>query len=841
MATIASCCAIALFTAFTAIGQVSILTNLYDNNRTGANTNETILTQANVNPQRFGKLFSYPVDGSVYAQPLYVPNLSVTQGQARGTHNVLLVCTMNDSVYAFDADQNQTLWSVNFTNAAAGVTPVPIADITGSDDLNIVGFVGIESTPVIDPATQTMYLVARTKEVTGLSTAYVQRLHALDILTGAEKFGGPVAINASAPGTGEQSAGGMVPFNGEMNNQRSGLALAHGQVIIAWASHEDDQPYHGWVMAYSASTLAQTGVFCDTPNGAEGGIWQSGRAPVVDPLGNVYYMTGNGTTDESGDFGESVLRFNTRSGLTLTDFFTASNFNSLNNGDVDLGSSGLILLPQIDKLVGGGKQGIFYLLNPSNLGHYVAGDTQVPQEFTATNNEIKPGPAYWVSASKGPLVYLWGEMDVLKAFHYNGTNFDTTPLLQGTLSTPQGEPGAAIVISASGSTDASAILWASMPISQDADHGIVAGMLRAVNATNPTQELWNSQVNAAQDSTGIFAKFTPPVVVNGKVYMASFSDYVHPSYVNVYGLLFPNPKFTLAARPTAVAVRPGASATVQIKVNPQPGYSFLGTVSFGLQGLPAGATGTFSPATVTSSGFTTLTLATTAAAQLGSAALTVTGTGAKTGLTSTIPLTLNVSNTDFAYSLNFVGNGVMVQPGDLAGVVPKANWNNLAGAASSGPQALVDETGTAGTATAVWRADNPWAVPIANTPANFEMMQGYLDDADSNPTTVTVSGLPATPNGYDVYVYSDGDNESYTKTGIYTISGPGLTAESLAITDLANTNFSGTFTRATASNPAGNFVVFRLSGSEFTITATPYEAGNGVLRAPLNGIQIIPQ
>ena len=837
MSIIRNTACLIVLSAVALAAQFSILTNRYDNGRTGANTVETILNPTSVNVQSFGKLYSYPVDGSVYAQPLYVPNLFIKQG----THNVLYVCTMNDTVYAFDADQNQTLWSVNFTNAAQGITPVPIADITGSDDLNIVGFVGIESTPVIDPSTNTMYLVARTKQVTGSTTSYVQRLHALDITTGVEKFGGPTMINASYPGTGEQSVGGMVPFNGKMNNQRSGLALANGQVIIGWASHEDDQPYHGWVMSYSASTLLQTGVFCDTPNGSEGGIWQSGRAPAVDPLGNVYFLTGNGTADLQNDLGESALRFSTSGGIKLTDYFTSSDAVNLNNGDVDLGSSGLIFMPKINKLVGGGKQGIFYLFNPGNLGHYVPGDTQVPQEFRVTSGEIKPGPAYWLSAAKGPLVYVWGESDNLKAFHYNGTNFDTSPLLQSTITTPPGEPGATIVISASGSVDTSAILWASMPINQDADHGIVAGILRAINATNPTQELWNSQLNPTRDATGYFAKFTPPVVVNGKVYMASFSDYVNPNSVNVFGVLAANRHFTIAASPSAVTVRPGSSATTQIQVMPEPGYQFGGTVGFTVQGLPAGLTAAFNPAEVTGSGSTTLTLTVTAAVPLGSYSLAVTGTAVQTGITAKAALALNVSNTNYSISLNFVGTGATLQPSDMAGVIPKGNWNNLIGAVSNGPQPLADETGTVTTATALWTSENPWMMPIAGSPANFAMMQGYLDDLNGGTTTVTLAGLPSVPNGYQIYVYTDGDNAGSARSATYSVTGPGVTGASILVTDLGNTNFSGTFTLATAAQTNGNYVVFTAPGPGFTITATPQMSVDGNLRAPVNGIEIMPQ
>ncbi len=822
-------------TTLTASAQISVLTDRYGNARTATNTNETVLSTTNINSSRFGKLFSYPVDGSVYAQPLYVPNVTTVQG----THNVLFVCAMNDTVYAFDADRNAVLWSVNFTNAAAGITPVPITDITGSDDLNIVGSVGIESTPVIDASTQTLYLVARTKEVS-TTTNYVQRLHALDITSGAEKFGGPVVIKAAVPGTGEQSVNGYVPFNGKMNNQRAGLALANGQVIITWASHEDDQPYHGWVMSYSTSTLAQTGVYCVTPNGSEGGIWQSGRAPAVDATGNVYIITGNGTVDASHDLGESVLRFSTKKGLVLTDYFTASNYNSLNGGDVDLGSSGLILMPTINMLIGGGKQGIFYLLNPANLGHYVPNDAQIPQKFPVTSGEIKPGPAYWVSASKGPLVYLWGETDYLKAFHYNGTNFDTSPLLQSTLQTPTGEPGATITLSANGTADASGVVWASMPVSQDADHGIVPGMLRALVATNPTQELWNSLQVQSRDETGIFAKFVPPIVVNGKVYMASFSNYSSPNYVNVYGLLARTNQFALAVNPSASTVVPGSTATVEVSVNSLPGTTFAGTVNFAVSGLPAGASATFNPTSVQGIGSTTLSIATTAALAFGTYPLTITGQGAHSGFQASVPLTLNVSNAPGAISFNFVGTGTPLSRSDAAGVVPKPNWNNFTTITSAQPQALLDEFGNGTSATATWSGQNPWEMPIANSPADFTMMQGYLDDQDGGTTTVSITGLTATASGYQVYVYTDGDNGTDTRIAEYTVSGPGVTTASIKVTDQTGVNFSGTYKLVTASQSAGNYVVFNVPGTSFTVTAEPLSAGSGVLRAPLNGVQIVP-
>ncbi|MGO8765838.1 MAG: PQQ-binding-like beta-propeller repeat protein, partial [Limisphaerales bacterium] len=263
---------------------VDVLTDMNDNNRTGANTSETILNTTNVNVNEFGKLWSYSADGAVYAQPLYVSGLSI----ASRKHNVIFVATMEDSVYAFDADTNSTFWHVNFTGG--NITPVPVADITGNNELNIVGDVGIESTPVIDRNSSTIYLLARTKDTD--AGTYIQKLHALDLATGAEKFDGPVTIT---------NAG----FDPEVENQRAGLALANGKIIIAWASHEDIGRYHGWVMDYNASTLHLVSAFDDTPTGHEGGIWQQGRAPAVDSSGNIYFITGNGSWDGMTNFGES--------------------------------------------------------------------------------------------------------------------------------------------------------------------------------------------------------------------------------------------------------------------------------------------------------------------------------------------------------------------------------------------------------------------------------------------------------------------------------------------------------------------------------------------------------
>ena len=304
------------------LAQVNILTNRYDSQRTGANLSETILTAGNVSAAGFGKLYSYPVDGAVYAQPLYVAGVTI-DGVAR---NVLYVATMNDKLYAFDADQPSPtpLWIRDFTTPPS-VTAIPITDLV-SANLNIIGNVGIQSTPVIDLPTATIYLVVRTKE----SGTYVQRLHALDIATGSSRPGSPATIEGSVPGVAPESTidatGRTLAFDPKMQAQRTGLGLTNGVVLIAWGSHEDALPYHGWIMGYDATTLARVGIFCVSPDTSGGGIWQGGRAPAIDAAGNAYFATGNGLWDGARSFGDSLLKFNVRrSVMTAVDFFTPAN------------------------------------------------------------------------------------------------------------------------------------------------------------------------------------------------------------------------------------------------------------------------------------------------------------------------------------------------------------------------------------------------------------------------------------------------------------------------------------------------------------------------------------
>jgi hypothetical protein len=536
--------------------QVSVLTHHNDINRSGANLNETLLNTSNVNFNQFGKLFSYTVDMDIYTQPLYVPGVVI---QGKGTHNVVYVATMNDSVYAFDADNNTganslPLWKANFTNTASGITPVPVDDVITdptSGNIRRPGPIGIMGTPVIDPTTNTMYLVARTKETsgTGCTTAkpcYFQRLHALDITSGAEKFNGPIAIQATISGSGVGGINGNISFDPRIQNQRPGLVLDHGAVYIAWASHDDSGNYHGWVMAYDATTLQQTGVFNVTPNGEWGGIWQSGQPPVVDASGNLYLMTGNGTFDATNssiltppnqpDISQSFIKLSPRT-LTLLDWFTQHDSDYWNQLDEDLNSGGVLMFPGSNLLLGGGKQGRFFLLNTGNLGKYDATDSQIPQSFQATSgNPIHGSPVYYNSPTRGPLTYLWGDTDYLKAFSFNGSILNPTPVSQSTFTAPQGIPGGFLSISANGSQANSGILWATMPYSLDAENAVVAGVLRAFDASNLSIELWNSRTDYIRDDLGNFAKFVPPTIANGKVYVSTFSG-----QLVVYGLNPPPP------------------------------------------------------------------------------------------------------------------------------------------------------------------------------------------------------------------------------------------------------------------------------------------------------------
>ena len=510
-----------------------VFTQRYDPQRTGQNRQESILTPSNVTNSTFGKLFACAVDGEVYAQPLYVANFAI----ATGTHNVVFVATMNDSVFAFDADASPCVqyWKKSFLGT--GVTTVPPGDTGEIGDINTI--IGITGTPVIDPATGTLYVVAKTKEPTG----YFQRLHALDLATGNEKFRGPANISSAitVPGSGDRDSTcpasvGSVAFCPLRENQRPGLLLLNGKVYVAWASHGDQNPYHGWVIGFSAADLMQPPVvFNTTPDGARGGLWNTGTGPAADAAGNVYVISGNGTFDTATphpNYGDSFIKLSTTSGLSVTDFFTPFNESFLDGQDFDVGSGGAVVLPDSagslahpHLLIGGDKQGILYLVDRDNMTGFNAGGDLVVQEVTVIGGScitcgIFSTPAFW----EGRL-YVVAIGDVLK--QYTLVNASLTPARQA--SDVFGFPGATPAISSNGATNG--IVWVVNTSNNGTGNSAGTGpaILFAYDATN-LSKLYSSPTSGA-GAAGNAVKFVVPTVANGKVYVGTQTE------LSVFGLL----------------------------------------------------------------------------------------------------------------------------------------------------------------------------------------------------------------------------------------------------------------------------------------------------------------
>jgi hypothetical protein len=496
-----------------ATGFAGVTTWHNDNSRSGLNTTETALTLANVNTTKFGKLFSCTVEADVYAQPLYVPNVAIA---SKGTHNVIFVATEKDTLYAFDADTNANpclpLWQV--TLLGSGETALDTTSGDGCVDA-VSPDIGITGTPVIDLSTKTLYVVT-TSKISG--SAYFQRLHALDVTTGAEKFGGPVPIQATISGTS---------FDPAIHLQRPGLLLQGGAVYIAWASYCDNGPYHGWVLGYNASSLLQVSKFNDTPNGTLGGIWMSGAGPASDESGNVYLITGNGTFDANAggtDFGDTFLKLT--GSLSVVDWFTPFNEDLLNTGDQDVGGGGSVLLldnpggPNAHLLIGGGKEGKLYLVNRDGMGHFNTGsDSQIVQSFSPTGHGIFATPVFWQNK-----LYLAPSTSPMSQFVFDATTgkFNTIAAFQSAATFSF--PGATPSLSANGT--ANVILWA---IERPSGGG--TAVLHAYDASN-LSELWNSSMAAGgRDQAGSAVKFTVPTIAHGKVYIGTHGE------LDVFGLL----------------------------------------------------------------------------------------------------------------------------------------------------------------------------------------------------------------------------------------------------------------------------------------------------------------
>lgn len=511
-----------------------VFTQHNDNGRTGQNLSETVLSPANVNKTQFGKLGRFPVDGYVYAEPLYVAGVTIPN---QGTHNVVYVATEGDSVFAIDADTNTLLWQTNFLTPGS-VTTIPASDLAEGGGGNLIPQIGITSTPVIDTSVNVnaIFVVAATKEYQSGSGTYqwIQRLHGLDLATGGEIANSPVAIQASVTGTGSGSSGGKIAFNALLENQRPGLLLSDGVIYITWGSQNDQNPFHGWVMSYSETSMQQVAVYNTTPNSKEGGVWQSGFSPAADADGNIYLATGNGTFDANlggTDYADSFLKLGTAGGtLTVADYFSPYNQGIMGADNLDLGAAGVLLLPDQPGpsphlLVGGGKTASIYLVNRDSMGGYGPGSDNIVQELESILNVpaaqvgMRGGPAYW----NGQL-YVAGVADFVKSFGLSNGLLSTFPLSASPAKNYY--PGATPTVSANGSS--SGVVWV---LQTDGYAKSSPAVLHAYDAANVGDELYNSKMNPSRDNAAGAVKFTVPTVVNGKVYVPTQTE------LDIYGLL----------------------------------------------------------------------------------------------------------------------------------------------------------------------------------------------------------------------------------------------------------------------------------------------------------------
>jgi hypothetical protein len=505
--------------------QVNLLTQHNDNARSGANLHETTLNTSNVNASRFGKLFSRTVDGQMYAQPLVVCSLDIP---GKGRRDVVFLATEHNSVYAFDADDPKAaapFWHVNLGPSC------PYTDFYKTEWTDMNDEVGITSTPVIDPRSRTLYVEAKTKE----NGRYFQRLHELDLLTGEEKPGSPVTIAAQVKGTGLDAVNGVVSFNPFTQLQRPGLLLSNGVVYLAFGSHADTEPFHGWMLGYDARTLKQVFVWNTTPDGSEGAIWQAGQGLAADASGYIYASLGNGDADaQTGgrDYGECLVRIDPKAkGSPVADWFMPFNFADLNQNDGDFGSSGPLLVSGTNILVTGSKEDVIYVVQRNAMGHFhKADDAEIIQDFPGGNGHVHGAPVVWLTPDNGRIMYVWTENDNLRSYKWQDGKF--VPFKVGPTRLPYGMPGGFLSLSADGSRAGTGIIWASHPYDDNANWKTVPGELQAFDAADPMKELWNSRMNLTRDDLGMFAKFCPPTVVNGRVYLATFSK-----QLVVYGLL----------------------------------------------------------------------------------------------------------------------------------------------------------------------------------------------------------------------------------------------------------------------------------------------------------------
>jgi len=515
--------AFSLFTAGIMFGQTNVLTQHNDIARTGQNLSEFLLTPSSVSSANFGKKFTLPVDGQIYAQPLYMSKVAIA-GQV---HHVVFVATEHDSVYAFDATApGAPLWKASLLDAAHGAAPGATSDPesdTGCADIAGPEY-GITGTPVIDPVSGTLFVVSLT-----LENGYpVQRLHALDITTGREKNGSPTVIAAQVHGTGSGSSGGILAFDPKWENQRAGLLLLNGTVYIGYASHCDSSVWHGWILGYDAATLLQTGAFVTTPNGSSSGVWMAGSGLAADVVGGIPRMfpaTGNGSFNATApygtntmNYGDDILRLDLSNGIHVADAFTPSAQGIYSFFDLDVGSGGVLVLPDQFSLtphlaVQVGKSGAMYLVNRDKLGGYSLLSNAIVQQVSTQG--LWGMPAYW-----NQNVYVWGWLGRMSQFKLTNGRLSTSPVATG----PQLQTSNGSTPSISAYGFLNGIVWS-------VDNSGANQVLYAYDANNVANVLWTSAQNAARDAGGPVVKFVVPTVADGNVFLGSATQ------LTVYGML----------------------------------------------------------------------------------------------------------------------------------------------------------------------------------------------------------------------------------------------------------------------------------------------------------------
>jgi hypothetical protein len=584
LSTIVGLCAIGAFSQTTPLlpanRKVSVLTQRNDNARSGSNLAEVALNTKTVDAiaNLFGKLFSVAVDGNVCAQPLYVADVNFNNAR----RDVLYVATEKNNVYAIDANTGEQIWARNLgpSMSATDVTAFARGQLRFGDNWDYKDLyrdIGITATPVIDIQSRTIFVVAKTKEGTAAAPKYHYRLHAMDLQTGRE-VQKPVEIQGRVSGTACDAKHHRLVFNPFLQLNRPGLLFVDGTVYVAFGSHGDAGPFHGWIFGYRAAAINQRPyIFCTTPDRDRkrplnsdprgtvtwnrGGIWQSGNGLAADEQGAIYLSTGDGAWNGKRNLSDSYLKLNTH--LEIVDWFTPWNHAQLDNEDIDLGSGGPVLLPG-HLFIGGGKEGKLYVIKRDHLGHVsltpgkeAAEIIQQIQVTTPPDDPTPPSsnsfhhlhgaPVLW-PARDGLQIYIWPEMESLQAFRLvngrfvpSGASHATAPM--PTLGMETSMPGGILAQSSDSDKAGSAIVWSSIPIKDNANRQNVPGVLRAFDASDVTKELWNSEMNPA-DELGNFAKFCPPTVVNGKVYMATFAPETGypaavetgPAHIVVYGL-----------------------------------------------------------------------------------------------------------------------------------------------------------------------------------------------------------------------------------------------------------------------------------------------------------------